>query len=347
MNPSETTRYTASMTSVRLESQVEYFARLQEIADFFKQNTLPVALASHIDPDGDAIGSCLGLQRALRKMGKTAQTYATVPQYLQFLTTEENDVLPPVEHLPEGSIVVVLDVDNNDQNRVEGIRLEHFSGFVVNIDHHGTNKRNSDINLVWPSHAATAQIITDLIELLGVEWDADLANPLLTGIITDTGSFKFSNTTPEVLMAASKLIAGGGNVSFVNESLAQHPKRYYQLLVLVLQSMRYELNDLCVTAHVSSSMLESVGASWEDVESYVGMIRSAQGTELAVMFKDYGTHIKISARSRGKASAQNIAVACGGGGHYAAAGATLHLPFEEAYNKVLEEARKELDRVGL
>lgn len=335
------------MNKAANESNSDYHNTLREIAAFFKENTLPVAIAAHIDPDGDAIGSCLGLQRALRKLGKTAQTYASVPQYLQFLVNEEEEILPPVSHLPEGTVVVILDVDNNDLNRVEGIRLENFSGFVINIDHHGTNKRNSNLNLVCPSQAATAQIITDLVTLLELDWDRDIANPLLTGIITDTGSFKFSNTTPEVLMAASKLIAGGGDVSFVNESLAQHPKRYYQLLVLVLGSMKYELNDLCVTAHVSSSMLDSVGASWEDVESYVGMIRSAQGTELAIMFKDYGTHIKISARSRGKASAQNIAIACGGGGHYAAAGATLHLPYEEAYAKVIEEARKELDRVGL
>ncbi|GEM47401.1 DHH family phosphoesterase [Deinococcus cellulosilyticus] len=334
------------MNKAANESNSDYQSTLQEIATFLKENTLPVAIAAHIDPDGDAIGSCLGLQRALRKLGKTAQTYASVPQYLQFLV-QENEILPPVSHLPEDTVVVILDVDNNDVNRVEGIRLENFSGFVINIDHHGTNKRNSNLNLVCPSQAATAQIITDLVEILELEWDADIANPLLTGIITDTGSFKFSNTTPEVLMAASKLIGGGADVSFVNESLAQHPKRYYQLLVLVLQSMKYELNDLCVTAHVSSSMLESVGASWEDVESYVGMIRSAQGTELAIMFKDYGTHIKISARSRGKASAQNIAIACGGGGHYAAAGATLHLPYEQAYAKVIEEARKELERVGL
>ena len=335
------------MNKAANESNSDYQNTLREIAAFFKENTLPVAIASHIDPDGDAIGSCLGLQRALKKLGKTAQTYASVPQYLQFLVNEEEEILPPVSHLAEGTVVVILDVDNNDTNRVEGIRLENFSGFVINIDHHGTNKRNSNLNLVCPSQAATAQIITDLVELLELDWDSNIANALLTGIITDTGSFKFSNTTPEVLMAASKLIAGGGDVSFVNESLAQHPKRYYQLLVLVLGSMKYELNDLCVTAHVSSSMLDSVGASWEDVESYVGMIRSAQGTELAIMFKDYGTHIKISARSRGKASAQNIAIACGGGGHYAAAGATLHLPYEEAYAKVMDEARKELERVGL
>ncbi|WP_188999906.1 DHH family phosphoesterase [Deinococcus roseus] len=328
------------------ESNSDYQQTLQEIADFFKQNTLPVFIASHVDPDGDAIGSCLGLQRALKKLGKTAQTYASMPQYLQFLAGPD-EVLPPISHLPEDVIVVVLDVDNNDTRRVEGLQLEGFPGFTINIDHHGTNKRNSNLNLVCPSQAATAQIITDLVELMGVECDEGIANPLLTGIITDTGSFKFSNTTPEVLMAASRLIAGGADVSFVNESLAQHPRRYYQLLVLVLQSMRYELNDLCVTAHVSSAMLESVGASWEDVESYVGMIRSAQGTELAIMFKDYGTHIKISARSRGKASAQNIAIACGGGGHYAAAGATLQMPFEEAYARVIDEARKELERVEL
>lgn len=306
----------------------------------------PIIVISHVDPDGDALGSCLGLARALQGVGKDARVFMRVPRYLRPFV-RKGEVEEELSAWPARALLVVLDVDNNDVARVQGADLTCFSGEVVNLDHHGTNKRAATLGLVDPSKAATALMVKDVVEALGAAWTPDVATPVLLGINTDTGSFKFSNTTPEVLRAAADLVERGADLPGINETLAQQPRAYYALLSRVLGSMEYLMHGLVVTARVDQVMLNATNSAWEDVESYVSVIRSAEGTELACLFKDYGDRVKLSLRSRGRLSAQNIAVACGGGGHVAAAGATMPMPYAQARAKFEEEAHKELVRVGL
>ncbi|MBB6097020.1 phosphoesterase RecJ-like protein [Deinobacterium chartae] len=329
--------------------ETDYAGKLAAIAAKLRGHDGFIAIVSHVEADGDALGSCLGLQRALTALGKDARTFMNVPRYLRFLP-REGEVLAPVSRigeLPENTLLVVLDVDNNDHVRVEGAPTADFDGFVINVDHHGTNRRQASLSLVEPAKAAAALMIKELVDALEVSWTAGIAHPVLTGIITDTGSFKFSNTTPEVLRTAAKLVEYGADLAGINDNLAQQPRNYYPLLGSVLRTVEYGMNDLVVSAHVNEAMLQEVGAGWEEVESFVSVIRSAEGTELAALFKDFGDHVKLSLRSRGRVSAQNIAVACGGGGHVAAAGATMHMPYAEARARFEEQARLELKRVGL
>jgi phosphoesterase RecJ-like protein len=142
-------------------------------------------------------------------------------------------------------------------------------------------------------------------------------------------------------------VEGGARLAWINEMLSQQQPSYYALLREVLTSMEFLEGGLVVVARVDDAMLERAGASWEDVESYVNVIRSAEGTELACLFKDFGDRTKLSLRSRGRVSAQNVAVACGGGGHVAAAGATVMTSYPEARALVEREVRRELERVNL
>ncbi|WP_424950072.1 DHH family phosphoesterase [Deinococcus sp.] len=307
-------------------------------------------ILSHVDPDGDALGSCLGLQRALRASGKRAQTYMQVPEYLAFLP-DEGEVLPRLTGWPADALLVVLDVDNNDARRVAGADLDGYAGRVLNVDHHGTNARKADLGLVDPTQAATAGMVADIVEALlsaaGQGWTPEIATPLLTGLNTDTGSFRFASTTPAVLRQAALLVERGAALAWINDRLSQNPPRYFALLREVLGSMAFSHGGLIVSARVDDAMLERAGAEWDDVESYVNTIRSAQGTELACLFKDYGTHVKVSLRSRGRVSAQNIAVGLGGGGHVPAAGATVQGNFETVRRAFEQSAEAELSRVGL
>lgn len=316
------------------------------IAARLRAHSGPIIILSHVDPDGDAIGSCLGLQRALRALGQEATTYMRVPRYLRFVP-QPGEIGEQLDSWPAGALLVVLDVDNNDHARVEGADLTGYQGEVINVDHHGTNLRRADYSLVDPTQAATAQMVMHLIEALGVAWTPEIANPILLGINTDTGSFRFSNTTPEVLRAAADLVEAGASLPWMNEHLAQQPPSYFTLLEGVLSSMAYLYGGLVVTAHVTQAMLDRAGATWDDVENYVSVIRSAEGTELAALFKDYGDRVKLSLRSRGRVSAQNVAVACGGGGHVAAAGATMPMDFASAQALFEAEAGRELRRAGL
>lgn len=331
-------------------AEPRYAQLTAEIAARLRAHSGPIAIVSHVDPDGDALGSCLGLQRALRGLGQAAQTYMRVPRYLRFVP-HPSEVEERLEQWPAGALLVVLDVDNNDTRRVEGLAPEALAAAqnatVINLDHHGTNLRQASLGLVDPTKAATAQMVVHLVDALGAAWTPDIANALLLGINTDTGSFRFSNTTPEVLRAAADLVERGASLPWMNEHLAQQPRAYYTLLESVLGTLTYPMHGLVVTARVTQPMLDAAGAAWEDVENYVGVIRSAEGTELAALFKDYGDRVKLSLRSRGLVSAQNIAVACGGGGHVAAAGASMALPFEAARAQFEREAERELERVGL
>ena len=321
-----------------------------QVAQTLADHTGEIVILSHVDPDGDALGSCLGLQRTLRAIGRQAQTYMLVPPYLEFLP-QPGEVRPTLEAWPAGALLVVLDVDNNDVRRVAGADLSSYSGQVINVDHHGTNQRKADLGLVDPSQAATAGMMADIVNALlttaQLPWTPEIATPLLTGLNTDTGSFRFANTTPAVLRQAAQLVERGARLSWINDQLAQNPPRYFALLKEVLGSMAFSAGGLIVSARVDDAMLVRAGAEWDDVESYVNTIRSAKGSELACLYKDYGQHVKVSLRSRGRVSAQNIAVALGGGGHIPAAGATVQGEFGAVRRAFEAAAQTELERVGL
>lgn len=331
------------------QGENDYVGKLERAAETLRAHTGPIVIVSHVDPDGDALGSCLGLQRTLRQMGKVAQTYASVPRYLHFLLEKGDEILPPGAVLEPDALLVVLDVDSHDSRRVEGISLEGSeANFILNIDHHGTNARRATLSIVEPDKAACALMVAELVALLGIPYSPFIANPLYTGISTDTGSFRFTNTTSEVLEMASHLLGGGADLNFINESLSQTPHHMYRLQAQVLSTVEFLNGGLTVIAQVNTAMLGQVGANWEDVESLVGVIRSAEGTELAVLFKVYSEgSVKLSLRSRGRVSAQNIAIALGGGGHVAAAGATVNAGYEETRRLFELEAIKELSRVGM
>lgn len=321
-----------------------YQDKLQRIASRLREHRGPIYIAAHEDPDGDAIGSVLGLARALAKLGLDARPVAECPRYLSFLP-EAGELLPPLERLPEDALLAAL--DSGDAHRVVGVPVAQPGIPVINIDHHGTNSRYGEIALVEPDKAAAALMIKDLVEALGVGWDPRVATPILTGLVTDTGSFRFSNTTPEVLHAAAELVGHGAALTAINENMMTRPRAYLRLQAEVLATVEYPLGGQMVVAHVNEAMLKRAGAAWEDVESLVSDIRGAEGTQLAALLKDRGAATKVSLRSRGLVSAQNVAIECGGGGHVAAAGATVPLPFLRARSLVLDAARREYQRVGL
>ena len=318
------------------QPEPRYFEKMRLVAEVLKAVEGPIYVVTHVDPDGDAIGSSLGLYRALKALGKDARWVATPPRFLRFLAKEE-EYADPVEKLPPGSTLVVLDAA--DPSRAVGAPVE---GFVINIDHHGTNPRFGQIAVVDPSKAATAQMVKDLIDLLGVGWTEEIATPVLTGLITDTGNFRFSNTTPEVLRVAAELVGYGVKLSELTDRLQWRPPSYYKLMGKVLSTVEFHFGGLLVTAH-----LPAEAQAEEDSDDFVGVIRYAEGSVVAAFLRQREEGVKVSIRSRAGVSAQNIAIKLGGGGHVPAAGATLKgLDLEAAYERLLEAVAEELRRAG-
>lgn len=322
----------------------DYAQAIAQVAERLRAHTGPIVVLAHENPDGDAIGSVLGLTRALRSLGKEVRAPMDVPRYLAFVT-EPGELEERLEAWPAGALAAVLDVDNNDPGRVAGADLSAFGGPVVNIDHHGTNLRRADAGVVDPSKPAAALMVADVVQALGAELSERVATPLMLGLLTDTGNFSFDSVTPETFGGAARLRAAGARLGWLTDGLRQNPRAYYLLLREVLGGLEFLHGGRVVLAHVDEAMLERAGASWEQVESYVGLLRNAEGSQLAVMGKDFGERVKFSLRSRGPVSAQNVALALGGGGHVPAAGASVDGPYAAARARLEAAIAEELARV--
>lgn len=309
-----------------------YNEKLQAISQHLLNFEGPIYIATHVDPDGDAIGSSLGIARALRAVGKEVVLVAEPPPYLRFLGADA-EFHPPIQAVPRGALLLVLDAA--EVARVAGTPVE---GFVINIDHHGTNPRFGNLSAVDPSKAATAQMVKDLIDIMEVPWNPEIATPILAGIITDTGNFRHSNTTPEVLHDAAEMVGHGANLAELTDRLQWRPQAYFKTLGAVLSTVQFHFGGRLVTAHLPPDQTFE-----DDSDDFVGIIRYAEGTQLAIFLRERGPDVKISIRSRGEVSAQSVALKLGGGGHLPAAGATLRgMNLEQAYPKVLAAVEESL-----
>ncbi|MBZ9712974.1 DHH family phosphoesterase [Deinococcus multiflagellatus] len=321
-----------------------YQEQLQAVARVLGAHTGPIVVLAHENPDGDALGSVLGLSRALRSLGREVLAPMQVPRYLAFVT-QPGELCAPLTEWPAGALAAVLDVDNNDAARVAGADLGTFTGPVVNVDHHGTNARRATAGVVEPAIPAAAMMVADLLAVMNVPLTPEIATPLMLGLVTDTGSFRFDSVTPATFDCAARLRAAGARLGWLSDELGRNPRTYYTLLREVLGTLEFLHDGRVVLARVTEEMLTRAGAAWDDVENYVGTLRNAEGAQLAVMIKDYGDRVKVSLRSRAGLSAQNIAVALGGGGHVPAAGATLNLPYQAARAQLDAAVASELARV--
>lgn len=322
--------------------EADYHAKLTLIAERLRAHEGPFVLLSHVDPDGDALGSTLCLKRALEALGKRALLPLAPPRFLAFLAGE-GELSPPLPALPDNCALLILDVA--ERGRALGAPLEG-AAFTVNIDHHGTNERFGELSLVEPDKAATAQMVKDLVDALGVSWTPSLATPCLAGIMTDTGIFRYGNTSPSVLRDASELVAAGVDYAALSERLQERHPDYFTMLGRVMSTVRFPLMGLAAVARLTEAMRAEVGDTEDDSSDYVGLIRYAEGVRVAVFLKERDGATKISVRAQGGVSAQAICLELGGGGHVAAAGAKLPGDADAVEPKVLAAVRRELERRG-
>ena len=333
----------------------DYAACIARAADKLLAWDGPIVIATHLDPDGDALGSALALKRALTALSKETLLPCTPPRYLNFLA-QPGEVSEPLSALPEGALVAVLDVEVS--GRLVGVPVADTqvvgAAFTIVLDHHGTNNRAGDLVCVEPARAATAQLVKDVIDALPVAWTPEMATPCLTGLLTDTGNFRFGNTTPDVLHAAAELIAYGVAYTELTDRLQRRHPDYFRMLGKVMSTVTFPLGGLVAVAEITKQMRAEIGPTDDDSSDYVGLIRYAEGVLVALFLRAEGDDqsktdepkTKVSVRASAGVSAQAICVALGGGGHVAAAGATLRVELEEAKAQVLAATRAELERAG-
>ncbi len=315
-----------------------YAEVLAEMAARAKAWHGPVVVVAHVDPDGDALGSSLALARALVTLGKDVTLPLSPASFLQFLA-EPGELSGPLETLPNDTLLFVLDV--GEPKRAAGAPLEGAAA-LFNIDHHGTNSRFGDLAVVEPGKAATAVLIKELIDALGVVWTPAIATPCLAGILMDTGNFRFGNTNKEALTVAGDLLETGVALGELTDRLQWRHPSYFALLGKVMSTVKFGYDGRLVYAKLTNEMRGD--SADDDSDDFVGVIRYAEGAEVAVLLKERGDVVKASVRTRAGVSAQRICLELGGGGHVAAAGATLPGTMAEAEAKVLAAVGAELER---
>lgn len=279
-------------------------------------------IATHVRPDGDAIGSLLSLTFMLRKLGKRADPFCqdAVPPGQEFLAgSQDIRPEPPDPTFYEAAFLV----DCGEFSRV-GSRLEESIRqvpMIINIDHHVSKMSFGDISWVDSSASSTCEMLYDLSQHLPLPLDADIASQLYTGILTDTGSFRFSNTTQRVLEIATALVGAGAKPAFIAEQIydSASPQRL-RLLAQVLSTVAFYHDDHLATAELTQRMFIETSTSPLDSEGFINHLRSVKPVEMAMLFREEKDGlINVSLRSKGSTDVAAFAQKFNGGGHRNAA----------------------------
>ncbi|MEZ0324888.1 MAG: bifunctional oligoribonuclease/PAP phosphatase NrnA [Fimbriimonas sp.] len=290
-----------------------------------------VLIGTHMNPDGDAFGSALALSFYLDSIGMQNEvvSHHFAPRNLRFLPGLSRIKLQPKEE--KYDLGVVLDLDSLDRL---GNAAEFFTSCsrLVVIDHHVPHAKPGDLRIVDTSAPATAVILTRLLIGMGARITPDIATCLLTGIVTDTGSFRFRNTTPEALSLSAFLLEHGGDLTLVQEEIFQSKSlASARLLGRSLETMRLDCNNQIAWSTLSSRDFEQAHASDEDTEGFVNELLFITSVQVAALLREPKQgKVRVSIRSRGDYDVAEVARTFGGGGHKNAAGCTIDEPLEVA-----------------
>jgi phosphoesterase RecJ-like protein len=283
-------------------------------------------ILSHIDPDGDAIGSSLGLYWALRSIGKTATVAneSPVPSNLAFLPGS-SDVKIAKDLTGESRAVFVLDSSSLDRVGPTALQRIAPGADLACVDHHAGTDGFGNPRLVNIDASATAELIYEILEDYGMPIAPEIAESLYTGIASDTGAFRFRNTTPRVLRLAARLVERGADPSRTADSLyGRKSLASLRVLGLALASLEARAGGKVSALTISRAMFDEAQAGPEDADGIVQYAQAVNGARVGVLIQETAPgEVRISFRSDGSIDVNLVAGRFGGGGHRNAAGARL------------------------
>lgn len=297
-----------------------------------------IVIASHVNPDGDAVGSSLAMTHILTNMGKKVHTFLVddVPKVFAYLPGCELIKKPDVKaEKLKPDLLLVLDCSSLDRI---GAVSDSVDAPILNIDHHKTNDGSMGDVYMNEERAATCEILFELVKLLNVKIDENIACCLYTGIATDTGFFRYACTTPFTMEAGAELIACGAKPHLISEAIEQKPYADVLSMARAMQTMELTGDGRIIGLYLDYELTKTLS----DTEGLIDQIRVVEGTEIAVLLKCVEEKkCRVSMRSRGFDVAK-IAVSFGGGGHTRAAGCTLEMSFAEAKREILRAIKDAL-----
>jgi len=309
-------------------------------------------IVSHVGPDGDAIGTGLALRLALNSLGKEARFVGTdgVPVSCRFLPQWQTVVTKPNEKKHAAPCVVIVDCDGTPNRVAAPYSLIERASYKVLIDHHQTSNPIFDTNWIDSSQPATSLMVFKLLKHLGVTLTPDMAQCLLCGMSTDTGHFRFTNTTPETLRAAGELIEAGADSALVAFKLFEERGiSATKLLGIALDKMQIECEGTLAWTDLTVEDFSASGTGDEGSENVVNFLRNVRGVKFALIMRERtdetGPVTRVSVRSEPELRADLFSAQFGGGGHIVAAGFRIrHRPFAESVPLIVEAARVWLER---
>ena len=301
-------------------------------------------LTTHEGPDGDALGSLLGMHRLLTQLRKDSVMFLAAKEFplpieYRFLPLEEVFHEPPVDVADR--TVVFLDCGNIDRMPVEFLKREGHQ--LINIDHHHDNTRFGDLNLVDVGASSTAEIVYDLALLLGAEITPEIASALYVGLVTDTGRFMYENTNARTHRVAAALIEAGVDVDDTYRRLYEHvPLEKLRLVSRALAGIERHCEGALVLTYIGAEDYAETGADEAMTEGIIDHLRSVEGAKVAAVVRELGSRghaaRKVSLRSsEGDVDVSVIARKHGGGGHMRAAGFSTDLPLPELVEVICAE----------
>ncbi len=294
-----------------------------------------IACFFHKNPDGDAVGSALAVKNFFKEK---VEVYSPgiIPEVYMFLKGADGiRIYSDFDEVKRAEVFLVLDCADDK-------RIPHFdrnkANIVINVDHHETNTFFGDINLVEPDRASTSEIVFDILKVADVSRiSPEVAECIYTGLYTDTGGFKFSNTNKRSFEIASELVDYGVNPSRVASCVYEsYPFRRMRLLALSLSTLELHKDGKIASMYVTWDMFKKSGAYPEDTEDFVNYTRAIKGVEVGIFIRElFSSGVKVSLRSKSKVNVAKIASLFGGGGHFNAAGCELNCTIQEAKNLLI------------
>src|SRR5947209_9867393 len=299
-------------------------------------------LTTHENPDGDALGSLLGMHLILERLGKDSIMFMSASQFPlphEYQRMDLGDVVnvPPPDIAER--VVVFLDCGNIDRMPVDFLRSANVH--ILNVDHHHDNTRFGTVNLIQPAASCTAEIVYGIAKELGVEMTLPIAEALYIGLVTDTGKFMFENTTPGAHGMAAELIDAGVEPQRIHHMLYEGlPLGRLALLGRALRSVRRYDGGAVTLTHITREDFAESHADESDAEGIVDHMRQVEGTIVAALVRDVagreGRKVSLRATDR-QVDVSVIARGLGGGGHRQAAGFTTEIPFDALVERVRRE----------
>jgi bifunctional oligoribonuclease and PAP phosphatase NrnA len=312
------------------------FQKVKELVDRGER----FLIATHTDPDGDALGSAFSLCFALQELRKEAWVYLrdSVPYQYEFLPRPRTLLLGPAD-IETRAFDALFVLDCGDFHRV-GDELLRFrnNGFIINIDHHDANEAFGQLNILDERASSTAEILYRVLKALDVPITTEMAVNLYTAVFTDTGSLRYPNTNALAFTICQEMVNHGVVPSSVASAIYEnHPKARFDLLYLALATLRTYRDGRIATMYVTREMFDQSRAAKEHTEGFVEELKQMRGVEVSLFVRETGpTRFKASMRAKGTVDLAAVARSFGGGGHKNAAGCIIEGPLEQSIQTLIE-----------